>query len=143
MKNSGFGLGTWNFRFRGKINRLLAIVDCFMEDPTTGLHPTQIAKRTGMSMMDVIARLDATPELFVRLPGRRGGVTRYRLLSSIAALDFEAIEAMILEHAKKEDYIYYAFITMLILLLGIMVMVFIPALPLVTDGSFFSDTPDG
>ena len=139
MKNTGFSLGSWNFRFRGKVNRLLTIVDCFIEDPQQGLHPTQIAKRTGMSMMDVIDRLDATPELFVRLPGRRGGVTRYRLLSSVATLDFDAIEAIILTHAKREDYIYYAFITMLILLLGILIMVFIPALPLVTDGSFFSD----
>ncbi len=142
MRNTGFGLGTWNFRFRGKVNRLLAIVDCFMEDPGQGLHPTQIAKRTSMTMLDVIERLDATPELFVRLPGRRDGVTRYRLLSSVATLDFEAVETIVLEHAKKEDYVYYAFIIMLILLLGIMVMVFIPALPLVTDGSFFSDSAE-
>lgn len=126
------GLGmfaTWSFRFRGKVGRLLAIVNCFREEPMKGLHPRQIAKRTGIDTFDVIRHLTTTPELFVKLPGRLDGITRYRLVSSLSGQGIEEIEALITRNARRETAIYYAFIAMLMLALAVMVMVIVPTLP--------------
>ena len=78
-----FGLIPFKFRFRGQVGKLLDIYYCMLETGS-GLHPTQIAKRTGISFAEVARRLDATPELFVKLP-RREGITRYRITPSASA----------------------------------------------------------
>ena len=79
------GIPTLEFRFRGKSRLLLDIYYCFIEQGSPALHPTQIAKHTGISFAEVAKRLEATPELFVKLPTRAGDVTRYRITSSTSA----------------------------------------------------------
>ena len=89
------GIPTLEFRFRGKASLLLDIYYCFIDQGSPALHPTQIAKHTGISFAEVARRLDATPELFVKLPTRAGDVTRYRITSSTAARSAEEVEALV------------------------------------------------
>ena len=119
---------SWTFRFRGRTNRLLALVDCFLQEPDKGLSPTHLARRAGMAIYDAVRLLDQTPELFVQLPGRGDGITRYRLASSVAARGEEGIVALIERHARRESWIYYALLTMALLLGAIVVMAIAPAL---------------
>ena len=74
---------------------LLDIYYCFIEQGSPALHPTQIAKHTGISFAEVARRLDNTPELFVKLPTRAGDVTRYRITSSTSARSHEEVEALV------------------------------------------------
>lgn|SRR5690554_5036684 len=122
------GLIPVSFRFRGKQKRLAEIYYCFLEHPGVGLHPTQIARHTGISFAEVNARLEATPELFVKLPKRPDGITRYRLTSSTAARSPEAVEALVIAGARRESLVLYALASMLICLLLIVVVVVAPAL---------------
>lgn len=115
------------FRFRGKLKRLADIYQCFLDHPDTGLHPTQIARHTGIPFAEVHARLQQTPELFVKLPGRGDGITRYRLTSSTAARAPEEVEKFLVAQARKESLMLYAVGTMLLCLLLIVVILVGPA----------------
>jgi hypothetical protein len=117
-----------SFRFRGKLRRLATIYQCFIDHPGVGLHPTQIARHTGISFTEVHDRLKATPELFVKLPTRPDGITRFRLNSSTAAKSREDVERFLVVAARKESLILYAFATMLIFLLMIIAILVTPAL---------------
>ena len=75
-----FGIIPIRFRFRGKLRRLARIYQCFLDHPSVGLHPTQIARHTGIGFQEVSARLDATPELFVKLPRRPMSSSQNRML---------------------------------------------------------------
>lgn len=120
-----FGIIPFNFRFRGKVRRILDIYYCFVEDDGQALHPTQIARRTGISFAEVARRLDATPELFVRLP-RRDGITRYRITTTAATRTPEETEALLVKYAKRESYLLYAFGTMVLAMLLIVVLTIAP-----------------
>lgn len=122
------GLLPMSFRFRGKVNRLKDMYYCFLEHPGKGLHPTQIARFTGLSFAEVDIRLRATPELFVKLPGRRDGITRYRITTSTAARAPEQVEAFLVGQARRESWLLYAFATMLLCLMLIAVILVGPAL---------------
>ena len=115
-----------SFRFRGKLGRLRDIYHCFVDHPNTGLHPTEIARYTGMSFNEVHQRLQSTPEMFVKLP-RRDGITRYRLASSMAARSPEDVEKFLLAQSRRESLLLYAFGAMLALLLLIVVILVAPA----------------
>ena len=95
-----FGIIPIRFRFRGKLRRLAQIYQCFLDHPAVGLHPTQIARYTGIGFQEVSARLDATPELFVKLPRRPDGITRYRLTSTTAARSREEVERLLIRAIK-------------------------------------------
>ena len=116
-----------SFRFRGKLGRLSNIYLCFLDNDGKALHPTQIAKQTGIRFTEVSARLEATPELFVRLP-KRDGITRYRLTSATAAKEAEEVEAFLNREARKESLLLWAFGTMVLLMLLIVVLLLGPAL---------------
>ena len=119
---------SWTFRFRGKTERLRAIVGCFLAEPNKGLSPTRIGRDAGISMYDTVRILDQTPELFVKLPGRGDGITRYRLASSVAARGEEGIDALIRSNARRESWLYYALLTIALLLAAVAVMAVLPAL---------------
>jgi len=123
-----FGLLPFKFRFRGKIRRLLDIATCFIENPGTALHPAQISKWTGISLQESANRLLATPELFIKLPKRKDGLTRYRLATSIAGKSMEDIEGLILSEAKRESYLLFAGTTMILLAFVIVFYVMWPSL---------------
>ncbi len=80
-----------------------------------------------MGFTEVSARLEATPELFVRLP-KRDGITRYRLTSVTAAKEPEAVGQLLNREARKESLLLYAFGSMVLLLLIIVVILVGPVL---------------
>lgn len=123
-----FGIIPISFRFRGKLRRLAQIYQCFLDHPGVGLHPTQIARHTGIGFAEVSTRLEATPELFVKLPRRPDGITRYRLTTSTAARTPEDVEQFLRKSARRESMILYAFATMIICTLLIVVVLVAPAL---------------
>ncbi len=112
------------FRFRGKLRRLQDIYRSFLEYPNEALHPTQIARHTGISFAEVNNRLEATPELFVKLPRRPDGVTRYRLTSSIAARTPEEVERFLQGQARRESLLLYA-VGLMVLCLMLIVLVLV------------------
>lgn len=123
-----FGIIPLKFRFRGKLRRLARIYQCFLDHPGTGLHPTQISRYTGLGFAEVSDRLDNTPELFVKLPKRPDGITRYRLTSTTTAMSREDVEKLLIGAARKESLVLYAFATMIVLILLIVVILVAPAL---------------
>ena len=120
-----FGIIPFNFRFRGKVRRILDIYFCFLEEDGKALHPTQIARRTGISFAEVARRLDATPELFVRLP-KRDGITRYRITTTASTRTPEETEALLIKYASRESYLLYAFGFMVLIMLVIVVLTIAP-----------------
>ena len=127
-----FGILPLQFRFRGRVRLILDIYYCFIEsaaEQTGGvaLHPTQIARATGISFTEVAKRLDATPELFVRLP-KRDGVTRYRVTSSASARSDAEIEALLHKAERRESMLFYAIAFMVLAMLTIVVLTIVPNL---------------
>ena len=122
-----FGIIPFRFRFRGKVRRILDIYYCFIDEGNVALHPTQIARKTGISFAEVARRLDATPELFVKLP-RRDGITRYRITTSASTRTPEETEALLSKYAKRESLLLYAFGTMVLAMLLIVVLTIAPSM---------------
>ncbi len=122
------GMPGYRFRFRGRLATLAAIVTCFRDNPGVGLHPGQIARHTGMSIAGVIERLDATPELFVKLP-KRDDLTRYRLTSTTAARNEQETEAMLQGLARSESLTLYAIV---VIVVALTTLVLVSAFPLAT-----------
>lgn len=121
-------LAPWTFRFRGRTGLILAIVDSFLKEPNKGLAPTHVAREAGLPVYDVVKTLRRTPELFVKLPGRGDGITRYRLASSVAARGEEQIQALVRRNARRETWLFYALVLFAALLLTVVMMVFVPTL---------------
>ena len=120
-----FGIIPFNFRFRGKVKRIFEIYMCFLDAGNVALHPTQIAKRTGIGFAEVARRLDATPELFVKLP-KRDGITRYRITTSASTRTVDETEALLAKYAQRESWLVYAFGTMVFAMLVIIVLTIAP-----------------
>jgi hypothetical protein len=114
-------------RFRGKTQRMLTIYRAFLEEPHKGLHPQQIARLTGMSMLDVVAGLDGTPELFIKLP-KRNGLTRYRMTARTAVRTPKEIEAFVTREARRETWLLCATGLMVLFASLIVIMLMGPAL---------------
>lgn len=104
------------FRFRGKVRRIFDIYLSFMDNGGQAMHPIEVARMANCSMQEASVRLADTPELFVRLPKRADGLTRYRLTSQLATKTPEEVEALLKRHARRESMILYALGTMLLLL---------------------------
>ncbi|MFW6093498.1 MAG: hypothetical protein ACODAC_05935 [Pseudomonadota bacterium] len=122
------GLFPVTFRFRGKVGHLADIYLCFRDHRDQALHPAQVARYTGLPFSEVNARLEATPELFVKLPRRPDGLTRYRLTTATAAQSPEEIERFLHARQRKESLVVYALGAMLLMLLLIVVVLVGPAL---------------
>jgi len=120
-----FGIIPFRFRFRGQVRRILDIYFCFLDEGNVALHPTQIARKTGISFAEVARRLDATPELFVKLP-KRDGITRYHITTSASTRTPEETEALLLKYAQRESLLLYAFGLMVLAMLAIVVLTIAP-----------------
>ena len=107
------------FRFRGKTGRILAIYHSFCEHDERSLHPTQISRTTGLDLITVKRTLDQTNDLFMKLPGRGDGITRYALPSSINAMDPEEVEAYVRKHARMENWVFWTIWASIIVAFGI------------------------
>ncbi|MCY3840130.1 MAG: hypothetical protein OXH09_16020 [Gammaproteobacteria bacterium] len=121
-------LAPWKFRFRSKTGRLLSIVDCFRKEPNKGLAVVQVARASGLPIHDAAELLEGTPELFVKLPGRGDGITRYRLASSVAVRADKEVDNLVQRHARRESWIFYALMLMALLVLVVIAMIIVPSL---------------
>lgn len=121
-------LAPWKFRFRGKTGRILSVVDCFRKEPNRGLAVVQVARGSGLPIHDAATVLEGTPELFIKLPGRGDGITRYRLASSVAARGDEEIGDLVRGHARRESWIFYALMLIALLVLVVVALVIMPTL---------------
>ncbi|MBM4203479.1 MAG: hypothetical protein FJ194_04925 [Gammaproteobacteria bacterium] len=118
----------FRFRYRGKVRRLFDIYLSFKDNGGNAMHPMEVARMANCSMQEASARLADTPELFIRVPKRPDGLTRYRLSSQLAGKTPEEVEALIKQHSKRETLILYSLGVMLILLLIIALFLAGPAL---------------
>lgn len=116
-----------SFRFRGRIHRLLTLYRIFQDNPGVGLHPAKIARLTGMSIVDTDDRLRRTPEMFVKLPKRQDGLTRYRLTSAFTAMTQEQAKARLSDLARRESLVLYSALTGIVLIFAIMMILIGPA----------------
>jgi len=121
-------LAPWKFRFRGKTGRLLSIVDCFRKEPNKGLAVVQVARGSGLPIHDAAKMLEGTPELFIKLPGRGDGITRFRLASSVSARSDKEIDDLVQRNARRESGIFYALMLMGLLILVVIAMIIVPSL---------------
>ena len=112
-----------SFRFRGKTHRLNNIYNCFQDNDSKALHPTQISRLTGLSINEVNSCLKKTPELFIRIPRRPDGITRYRLTTTTMALGQEKVEKLLRHQENKESAILYAFSAIIILLIIVVAII--------------------
>jgi hypothetical protein len=119
------GIPLVRLRFRGRITSLLSICEVFHRNPGVGLHPIQIAKATGLSLAVAMARLDETPELFIKLP-KRDGLTRYRMATSMAGRPPEEVEAFIRRAARSETLTIYAVGAIALAVLAMIVVMSFP-----------------
>lgn len=88
--------------YLGRERQIEALFQAFHAADRQALHPIQISRETGLDMHQVQQRLDACPELFVRLPRNPEGLVRYRISSSAAALDVSEVERLIHQRARSE-----------------------------------------
>lgn len=123
-----FGLMPFQFRFRGKTRRLLDIYACFLDADGKALHPAQIARKSGISLGETSRRLEMTGELFVKLPRRTDGFTRYRLTTAATSLGEDGVIELINRNARRETLVLVGVGTMIALLGLIMLVVMVPAL---------------
>jgi hypothetical protein len=121
-----FTYSIFKFRFRGLTQRLLNIYTCFEERPDKALHPAQVARETGLSIQEVTRRLDDTPELFVRLPRRPDGLTRYRLTTATRAKSADDVKAMLDAGARTESLSLYALIVIVLCIMTLAVLMALP-----------------
>lgn len=117
----------FSFRFRGKTKQIISLYECFVDNAGQAMHPAQLARATSTSMIDVMGRLDATHEVFIKLP-KKNGITRYRLTTSISTLNLEQVEMLLVSKEKKETFFFYAFITGTFLTFLISIMAIAPSI---------------
>ena len=114
------------FRFRRHANKILKIYACLAEADVRGLHPMQISRVTGISFREVARRLDATPELFVRLVVARGQPRRYTINTRARAMKRGEVEQLVQRGVMRESLILYSVVLMILLALIMMLLASIP-----------------
>ncbi len=118
----------FRFRFRGKVRRIFDIYLSFMDKSGSAMHPMEVARMANMSLAEASRRLEDTPEVFIRLPKRPDGLTRYRLTAQLAGRTPEQVEAMLKSLARRESMLLYVGGVMLLLLFVIALILAGPAL---------------
>jgi len=121
-------LPVFRFRFRGKVRRIFDIYLSFMDHGGAAMHPMEVARMANTSLAEASRRLEDTPEIFIRLPKRPDGLTRYRLTPQIAGRTPEEVEALLRRLARRESLLLYAGGLMLLCLFIIALILIGPAL---------------
>ena len=96
------------FRFRRHSKKIMKIYQCLLAGDVRGMHPMEISRATGISFREVAKRLDATPELFVRLVVARGSHRRYALHTRARAMHQRDVQKLIDRGVMRETLILYA-----------------------------------
>ena len=95
-------------RYWGKTSRILAVHRAFREEPGVGLHPQQIARRTGISMIEVKDAPRCHARAFCPLAETRRTDALSADLDDVRAQDPDEVEARVRRHATREAYIVTA-----------------------------------
>ncbi len=119
------------FRFRRHAGKILKIYACLVQSDVRGLHPMQISRLTGLSFHEVARRLDATPELFVRLVVASGQPRRYALNTRARAMTAKEVERFVQRGIMRESLILYSLVVMILLAL---ITVLLSSIPLYQAG---------
>jgi len=85
----------------------MKIYECLLAGDVRGLHPMQISRETGISYREVARRLDATPELFVRLVVARGSHRRYALHTRARAMPRRDVQKLLDRGVLRESLVLY------------------------------------
>lgn len=115
-------------RYRKRKALILEIYEIFVDSPKRLLHPIEISRECGLHMLDVIEILESAPEIFLRLPSTRQSVTKYGLRPSIAVQSQAEIEQFIIKRAKKETYLFYAVVSIVVLVFVVVALSTVPYL---------------
>ena len=123
----------WPFRYLGQQQKIMRIYKCFTKAPRQALHPIQVSRKTGLSLSSVNERLEHTPELFVKIPKRSDGLTRYRLTSPVQAQSEAQVEAHVQRTVRTEQLTLYTVFLMVISMIAVAIVVGFPWSMLVPD----------
>ncbi|MEE4301052.1 MAG: hypothetical protein V2J24_16545 [Pseudomonadales bacterium] len=113
-------------RYLGRQSRIRALYEA-LSGERRALHPVQLSKQTGMDMFGVQRQLDACPELFVKLPRNPEGLVRWRLTSTAATLEPEAVDRLIGDRARTEQLTVTAWLVVLVSVLLVVLLTVVPA----------------
>ncbi len=122
------------FRYLGREERVMKLYRAFREQPGRALHPMQLARATGLDMFEVERRLRGCSEVFVRMPKRPDGTTRYRLTSAVSSLPEEEVRRLVRSRARTERWTLYSVVLIVASLLLALLLTVVPA----TQMGFFS-----
>ncbi len=115
-------------RYRKHKALILEIYEIFVDSPKRLLHPIEISRECGLHMLDVIEILESAPEIFLRLPSTRQSVTKYGLRPSIAVQSQAEIEQFIARRAKRETYLFFAVVSIVVLVFVVVALSTVPYL---------------
>ncbi len=113
-------------RYLGRQTRIRALHEALAAE-RKALHPVQLSKETGMDMFEVQRQLEACPELFVKLPRNPEGLVRWRLTSTAATMEQEAVDRLIDERARTEQLTVTAYVVVLVSVLLVVLLTVVPA----------------
>ena len=113
-------------RYLGRQTRIHALYEALAGE-RRALHPVQLSKATGMDMFEVQRQLEGCPELFVKLPRNPEGLVRWRLTSTAATLEPEAVERLVAERARTEQLTVAAYLVVLVSILLVVLLTVVPA----------------
>lgn len=116
----------WPFRYLGQQQKIMRIYKCFAQTPRQALHPIEVSRKTGLSLTGVNERLEHTPELFVKIPKRSDGLTRYRLTSPVQAQSEAQVEAHVHRTVRTEQLTLYTVLLMVISMIAVALVVGFP-----------------
>lgn len=111
------------FRYLGKQKMMLRLCQLLAQQQGA-LHPVQIARALGVSVLQVQDILHLHPEFFVKLPRNADGLICWRLTSSTATLNPDEVETLIATQALREKWQLTAFV---VILLSAAVLLIVPA----------------
>lgn len=113
-------------RYLGRQTRIRALYEA-LSGERKALHPVQLSKETGMDMFEVQRQLEGCPELFVKLPRNTEGLVRWRLTSTTASLEAEAVDQLIDDRARTEQLTVAAYVVVLVSVLLVVLLTVVPA----------------
>ncbi len=90
-------------RYLGRERQIEALYSAMKAADGKAMHPTELSRETSLDMHTVQQRMDACPELFVRLPRNPEGLVRYRITSSASVLAPEQVSSLIKRRARSEQ----------------------------------------
>lgn len=116
----------WPFRYLGQHQRIINLYECFAQAPRQAQHPAELSRESGLPLATVNELLAQHTELFVQVPRRKDGLTRYRLASVLAGQSQAQVEAMIMRSVRSERLTLYTVLFIALSLIAITVVLSFP-----------------